>query len=201
MKSIFKKAMILTIVVSMIISVIGQPLQAGAKENWAEAYKKCIEEGDYEIGGFYASLIYLDNDNIPEVYLQAYDTACGAPQILTYYKGEVIVHCVADYAPGGASYAKKKGIVVAGAGHMGYYEEIIWKYSKGKFKELHHGYYEDYQDVNYTWDGKSVSEKKYKAKLKKATAKYQLKDAMDYDKKLTCKELYNVLDALYEAGN
>lgn len=86
-------------------------------------YGTCWQSYEYAYG-----LIYVDDDMVPEIYLQGLDTASG--DILLYiYNGKVTEEYFSNY---GGSYIPYMGLMKSEYGRMGFYGESIYRLENGR---------------------------------------------------------------------
>ena len=197
MKSTLKTLLVLLLTATMAINVFTVvPAKASEKEEAYKAYYDLIEElhqGDEWSGGFDRfKLIYVDNDDIPE--LLAVDTPSdgfdnnGTYQyaLYTYYNGEAVK--LDNYSSGVASaggyrgntmYIKKSGkifetYVSAGSGDGC---DIVYKMQDGVMTEIAHGDF-NIASEDAEWNGKAMSYTKYSKKLNKA---FKMKKAKSFE--------------------
>lgn len=113
---------------------------------------------------FSFSLIYLDNDDIPELFIS---TACEADGeiAVTYYDGKISEESLPRM---GSMYIERSGLIYTNTGHMGYYPVYIRKLEKGEFSVIGSGIRTERLDnendnliKDYEWEGKMVSEEEY----------------------------------------
>ena len=136
------------------------------------------------------SFIYLNNDNIPELVVEGGFSAAGC-LVCTYNKGVVALNT--DRLMLG--YVEKKNILHNPFAYMGYFSDDVYSIKKGEFVKVWSGYYEDNMDekspIEYTYyyKGSVISEKKYKAKLKRALGNNS-KTTGKFIKGSTIKEAY-----------
>ena len=115
------------------------------------------------------SFIYLNNDNIPELVVDG-EYSFSGNLICTYSNGVVALNT--DRLMLG--YVEKKNILHNPFAYMGYFSDDVYWIKKGKFVKVWSGHYEDKEDGKipiehtYYYKGVEISEKKYKAKLKRA---------------------------------
>ena len=140
--------------------------------SWQEGYKAYIEAApDFQRYG----LIYVDDDDIPELAIEGYCEADGC-QIVSFHHGEVNIL----YTFGlGFSYIEKKGLLCNPYGKQGSYYDIVYSLSEGKWKCIFSGGRYTYDlgswddeagkflDFHYAIDDVEVDEKTYYEKLKK----------------------------------
>ncbi|MCR4655118.1 MAG: zinc ribbon domain-containing protein [Lachnospiraceae bacterium] len=107
-------------------------------------------------------LIYLDDDDIPELILSTSDTVIGQ-RILTWHEEELKEEDAGFYT----SYIAGSGLFDAVAG-IGFTSEDIIKLENGEFKHIasgNIGYDYDTGDEIYDWDGKTVTKDEYYSNL------------------------------------
>lgn len=118
-----------------------------------------------------AGLIYVDDDEIPELYLEGDCTATGI-QILTCSSGSVdaLLAYAMDF-----SYIERCNLLNSGSGHGGTYCDLIYTIQNGKWICKAKGEYHDdghSEDENgnivfceYTWMDQPVSSEEYEREL------------------------------------
>ena len=112
-------------------------------------------------------LVNINNDSIPELYINFGSTASG-DVICTYYEGKIIEQPLYNY---GLSYIEGQNIFRDAGGHMDEYYDQIYSLINGQFIMLHNGTYgaadnsqlifdSDGNPIyNYYWDGTEVYSK------------------------------------------
>ncbi len=147
-------------------------------EDWQDAYLDFLINGndifkpreEYEY-----SLIYLDDNEVPELFIQT-DCHAGGELIATYYNGELVVH---NFARLGSEYIERSGLVYTDTGHMDWYPVIITKLENGVFNEIGAGVYylseEEHEKMmagepfdyilSYKWEDTIVSEEVFYEKI------------------------------------
>ena len=171
----------LTLQVCSVFPVLASKKDTAYKEAYYSLIRK-LHKADEFSGGFDRyKLIYIDNDEIPE--LLAVDTPSDQfdnngtyrYEIYTYHNGKAVL--LGSYASGVASaggyrgntmYIKKSGkiyetYVSAGSGDG---DDIVYSMQDGKMTETAHGTFNIASD-NAIWNGKSMSSEKYNKKLNK----------------------------------
>lgn len=132
--------------------------QAGFSDTWGEDYYGC-------------ELIYLDNDNLPELIIYGVYEAAG--NIVLTYDGSQ-VH---DLYLGRLyfDYMERMNRLCNSGGHMGYYFDIVYCIKDGMMTQIGEGIYQEvYDDQNniitdeeggliyeYTWNGQEVTYDEY----------------------------------------
>ena len=150
-------------------------------EPWRKAYIEFLATDEdvrsYEQDGICTeyTLIYLDDDNIPEIFVNT-GTSAGGEYILTYHNGNI----VKQYFPRtGSEYIERSGLVYTNTGHMWYYPLTITKLENGVFKVIGKGLsYVSEEDLKkmekdensdliltYEWEGKTVTKDQFNAKV------------------------------------
>lgn len=114
------------------------------------------------------ALVFIDNDNIPELYL------CGASEaegdMICSYKNGVVVYQYLGRV-GGGKYIERSGDIINQNGHMGRYYDTVYKLSENGFSTiLNANYTERYEHIGneeyniyreYFIDDTPVSEAEY----------------------------------------
>lgn len=126
-----KKIISIILSLVLILTVIpAENAEAATAKSWKKLYVEYLNNIDNNSDG---KLIYINNDNIPELYLQVRDR----DKLLTVYKGKLYEDYVGWY--GNFKYMKKKNRVYYGWGKMGIYGDEVVKLSKGKLVTLGSG--------------------------------------------------------------
>ena len=141
-----------------------------SSNEWKEAYINYVNEHGNTYDSFgHAMEIYklvnINNDSIPELYINFRSTA-GGDVICTYYDGKVVEQPMWNY---GFSYMEGQNIFRDAGGHMDVYHDKIYSIENGQFVLLHEGNYgaadnshiqfdsDGYPIYDYYWDGTEVS--------------------------------------------
>lgn len=106
---------------------------------WQDAYLEYVEReiADREMCLFY--LIYLNDDEIPELFIQGSCNASGA-KICTYYNGEVVVQSFRGLD--GVKYIPKSGLIYNCSVNMGYNITDVYLLSGGEYVSQFYGWEE-----------------------------------------------------------
>lgn len=129
-------------------------------------------QGDY---GFTFALIYLDDNDVPELFVDT-GVEAGGQYIATYYDDKVVTH---HFSRIGSQYIERSGLVYTNTGHMDYYPLTITKLEDGIFTEIGSGISyvseEDWEKMTsdenypyiltYEWEDESVTEEQFNAKV------------------------------------
>lgn len=149
------------------------------------------------------SLIYLNDDDIPELVAHGNSEASGM-KICYYVDGNLVE---TQLGRTGISYIKKGSLLLNSDGNMGYYYDVVYEMTDGKLLITNEGsWMEDHTDAQgnydkwngnyiYTWNGKTVSKEAYFSELEKV---YPTENAivMGYDE-----PCYATAHEAYEAGS
>ncbi len=169
--------------------------------SWQEGYLDYLSEVDSEYGSNSYALIYVDNDDIPELVVDT-GVEAGGCQILSYYDGLVTVLQTNRLY---FEYVEKEGILVNSEGHMGYYYDYIYLLKNGIWKQTFNGNYYEFADdtdpqydettgryitLHYEIDGVETDEKTYLEKFSQAYGKGHMQTPEDY---LTYDEIISYL--------
>ena len=161
--------------------------------DWQTAYLNFIEsrESEYDFDYRYA-LVYVDNDDIPELYAMGVCEADG-DLICSYKNGCVIEQQLMRML--GGKYVERSGIVINQNGSTGQYYDNVYKLDQNGFSQILKASYTeryvtlengDLEIINeYFIDGKAVSEDEYNNAINDAidlsqTAEFY-ENAVSYD--------------------
>jgi hypothetical protein len=154
-------------------------------ESWKQLYLDHIYniQNDSAMGRQFLkmSLIYIDNDDIPEFVINWGYTA-GGSQVCTVYNNKLVT---VRTSVAGLLYIERENIFIDDkGGRMGYYPATIYTIKNGAFEVVHQGKYEDprpeYSDptpgfdyfrdtpFKYTWNDEEVSKEEYENALEAA---------------------------------
>ena len=122
------------------------------------------------------SLVYIDNDDVPELYLSGIDEATG-DMICSFKNGAVITQRLGR--KGGGKYIPLSGVFINQNGHMGYYYDIVYRLNYNGFSMTLEGIYTESFEENgkggsweYVWeyiiDGSSVTRDEYNTAVNSA---------------------------------
>ncbi len=139
---------------------------------WQEAYIDFIKKIHVTVptlDGFEYSLIYVDADDIPELYIFTGGMATGEI-IVSYYNGKI---GAMNRDRIGIAYMEHGGLLYNRNGAMGFYPCNIYRLERGEFSEIGTGWYLEYDDGqgnvrdDYYWEGSAVTETEYEAHIDK----------------------------------
>ncbi len=127
---------------------------------WQTAYRTYIMENSWlQSYNTNYSLIYLDDDDVPELFFNL-DGEMYGDFVLTYYEHKLnTLHLYRR----GSTYIPQTGLIYNNCGHRGYYPVMIYKLSKGEFLEIAFGstddagYPGDEGIYTYEFNGRSLS--------------------------------------------
>lgn len=203
---LFRTVLVLTgILLSLSVTV---PSAHAAKKSWKKLYLEYLanlSEGTLENVFPEGRFIYINDDNIPELYLKGNDAATG-DRLLIIHNGKVHEWLLDGH--GSLWYLEKKNRYHTSGGHMDNYFDSVGKISKGKMQSIASGYYgaKDNSNVKldkngepvylYCWNDKKVTKKTYQKKLNTALGKNKekYKEAYSYGNMDTIKKIKKQLD-------
>lgn len=126
---------------------------SASSSEWKQAYvdyiDECVRKND--LSGANYLLLNINNDNIPELYIN-FGSASDGAVICSYYNGNVIEQSVWPY---GLSYIAGKNVFCISGGRMLVYFEKVYSIVDGEFVVLFDGNYgvEDNSNVNLDEEG------------------------------------------------
>lgn len=174
---------------------IKQEENTNATTDWKQVYIDYIENSLKSEGWVGFELIYINEDDIPEIFTTGNCEAMGH-SICSYYDGKVYQSNVSRI--GGFSYIEKENICLNSNGNMGVYADIVYQLNNGQLQEVisgESGMIEDNSNPNcpeeYSWDGTKVTEEEYKAKLQQA---FDSSRAIDPSNNCTVEELISQIE-------
>lgn len=118
-------------------------------EQWQTAYIDYLEkmwEDKEPYINFGYSLIYLDDDDIPELFINTGGEA-GGEIVVTYHNGQAVDLHLSRI---GTTYIQRSGLLYTNTGHMGQYPVTITKLENGVFSTVAEG--KETQVLNVTYD-------------------------------------------------
>lgn len=127
------------------------------------AYIKDLEEKYPENSVEKYSLIHLDNDNVPELFINS-GYELGGEKVLCYYDDRLTEQILSRI---GSTYILYTGLVYNNCGHMGYLPVYIYKLYKGDIYKLGEGLalanYNDKgeESPTFEWEGIPCNEDEY----------------------------------------
>ena len=150
--------------------------------DWKTAYLDFIERRESEYGkesaygfDFSYALVYVDDDNIPELYARGVCEADG-DLICSYKNGRIIEQRLARMC--GGKYVERSGIIINQNGHMGQYYDNVYKLDENGFSYILNASWTercvfletDEPEIihEYFLDGKNVSKDEYNSAVNSA---------------------------------
>lgn len=145
--------------------------RAGQQElqEWQQAYIEQLRKDDAWGGYDGYELIWLDDDDIPELVEIGVDEATGC-RIVSFYDGELTMTQLNRLY---FSYLEREGLLCNSEGNMDNYYDLVYRFAGGKMTVIAEGYYgaEDNSHVEfdeagepiyqYEWNGKKMSREEY----------------------------------------
>lgn len=175
-----------------------------AQEPWRQAYIDYLKN-DCDTGandGY--NLIYIDNDDIPELVEYGVDCATGS-RITGYSDGKVYVNQLRRL---GFSYIEKQNLLCNSEGNMDCYYDLVCRMKHGQLEIVAEGDYgaKDNSNVQfdennepvyeYYWEKKEVSKETYQEKLNEVYDTSKAVPGYDWDNRYKLEEIL-----AYLAGN
>lgn len=119
--------------------------EAPFSEPWRQAYSDYVKKAAKE-GYNSFNLIYVDNDDVPELFLGSGIEATGE-RLCTYHNGKIVEQTL--YRTYSTSYIENSGLIQNYYGSQGCYGIEIYKLENGKFTMLHTAYIEEGYSEDY----------------------------------------------------
>ncbi len=165
--------------------------------DWRAAYVKYLEDFGETAEGCTYSLIYVDEDEIPELVIDTGFEAGGC-RILTYHEK------IVDVLQTGRlyfDYIEKGNLLCNSDGHMRYYFDCVFTIEDGKWVCVGEGEYGDSEDgvqfdengdfiYVYSWQGEAMDEQEYNRRLSEI---YKKEQAVTPQKYYSLTEIFSVL--------
>ena len=147
-----------------------------SQKDWGQKYidyilnhqfdKYCKNEEPYLYENMTYELIYIDDDDIPEILYSGVDEATGMGVIYINSDGEVAHQYIYRH---GFNYIEHEGLVINSTGNTGYYFTDIYSLKNGHFDKIGSGEYTEHFDedgrfsggFDYKWEGNIVPEEEY----------------------------------------
>lgn len=132
---------------------------------WKKVYLDFLEDKDGEYISF--ALVYIDNDDIPELYMSGCCEATG-DSISSFKKGKIVEQLFNRI--GGGKYIRKDGKIYNCNGNMGYYQTHVYELDNNGFNQTFNAYLiehlgEDKITYEYSVEDKLVSKEEYDAAI------------------------------------
>ena len=150
-------------------------------QDWQQAYIEYIEDFERK-GSYYYSLIYVDEDDIPELVIDTRGEASGC-YILTFHNGvtDVLQTVRLEF-----TYMEKKNLLENSSGNTGFYFDYIHSIENGKWVYVTGGEYrenpENRMEFLYEWEGEPVGEEEYKEKIAEVYDREQAIELEQYER-------------------
>lgn len=165
-------------------------------KDWELAYYEYLNALESN-ASFTYSLIYVDDDNIPELVIDTGYEAGGC-MLLTWHNNRTDVLQTSRLY---FNYIEKENLLCNQEGNMGYYYDDVYTIKNGKWEYLCGGTYQDGPDgpavddegnsiYIYAWNGENTSKEEYDEKL---NAVYQLDQSVEPEKYYILDEILSVL--------
>ena len=143
------------------------PVQSVSDDSWKEAYKNYIKSQPDEDWTY--RLIYLNDDDIPELYMQGVYMGLGG-KLCTYSDGSIVPLKINAVS---ISYVERGGVILDTGGSMGSYYDKVYSLENGELVLKFDGFYGvddntvpfDEGDFKYKINGSPVSKSEYEQKL------------------------------------
>lgn len=172
--------------------------------DWKQAYIDYLQydsESEYMDG---YNLIYLDDDDIPEL-VEVGNCAAAGCRIINYSNGTVHVTWLSRLY---FTYIERKNLLCNSEGNMDCYYDVVYSIIDGEMQTIAQGFYgaEDNSNVQYDaagnpiyyyeWNGVRMTEKEYERELSKVYDVNKSVSGYQYDHLYTVEELIEAIENL-----
>ena len=142
-------------------------VQKETKGLWREAYRNYLKKAnDRDWNYVDIFLFYLDDDNIPEMYIRTGVYATG--DSVCYYDGINVQEKIVG-SSGRMMYYPEKGLFYYSGGHQGVYPTDVYEFKDRQLTLIGHGckLVDPYNEgsVRYSWNDIPVSEQEYMSQI------------------------------------
>ena len=168
-----------------------------SSENWRDAFIEYIQYGTEIENPWGYCLIYLDDNDIPELVEVSNSEAEGVV-IVNYADGETKT---TNLWRRGFTYIERGNLLNNGNGNMGYYYDKIYSIVDGEMKDIAMGEYEDEENsgtFDYKWNGKSVSESEYESKFAEIYDESKAVEGFNNEALMSAEEMIDELGYIYD---
>lgn len=173
-------------------------------EDWQRTYIGYLENSsEVEMQQGY-TLIYLDDDDIPELVEIGCDAATGC-RIVNYFNGKVNVTQLNRLY---FSYIERGNLLCNSEGNMDYYYDLVFRITDGELTMVAQGYYgaEDNSNVQfdeagepiyqYEWNGVKMSKEEYAKELNSVYDMSKARDGYGWEDWYSLDEIKEVVKKL-----
>lgn len=176
-------------------------VKAKQDESWKDVYLGYLQHMEDPGAWNGYVLIYLDEDNIPELVKIGTCEAAGC-QIVACYEGKAYENQLRRLY---FSYQEKKNLLCNSEGNMDSYTDLVYRLKEGKLELVGEGWYgaEDNSKVQmdeagepiyqYRWQGEMMSKEAYEEKLQAVYDTSQAVDGYTWDAWLSLSEMIETL--------
>lgn len=152
--------------------VTGTDVAEAENDDWREVLVSYMKNETDETQNEGYQLIYIDNDDIPEIVEYGKGEAIGS-RIVYYGKGTANIQQLSRL---GFSYIEKSGLLDNRNGNMGHYYDRVYKLENGDMQKIADGTFGDKGDTAefdengdfvyaYQWENEDVSKEEYNRAL------------------------------------
>ena len=146
-----------------------------SEKDWGQVYidyifeyhrPRASEDGPFLRDSVRYELIYLDDDNIPEILFFNSDGTAGTG-IIYLKDGKPEYRIISRYS---FNYIEYSGLIFTEDSGMDAVYSTVYKFENGSFETIasgHYGYAQSEKQTNYVWEDKNVSETEYQKELNK----------------------------------
>lgn len=175
----------------------------GESAGWQQAYIDCVsQQSASEVDGY--NLIYLDDDEIPELVVIGSCEAAGC-RIVSFCDGKIYQNQLNRLY---FSYIEGGNLLCNSEGNMDCYYDLVYSLDKQGLKPVAEGYYgaEDNSNVQYDasgepiyyyeWNGTRMTKEEYAKALNDVYDMSKAKDGYEYGKTYSAEQMIQLLQGM-----
>lgn len=198
------------LVMALVMALVSPTEAMAVKSTWREAYVDFIEadaEKNLDLRYVRYQLIYIDDDDIPELWVDYGSNAAGG-RICTYDGMKVNFEPIYSCVCGESLYIEKRGMFYTKGGWGGVYRDSAYQLKNGNFTIIGERVQEipDWED-DYTisstcyWGGESISEAQYQQYLSERFD-FSKSITIDFESSFTWVDIYlELCGPFYDVGD
>lgn len=176
----------------------------GMADGWQEAYIDCISQKSVDDPAEGYHLIYLNDDEIPELVVIGNCEAAGC-RIVSFCDGKIYQNQLNRLY---FSYIEGENLLCNSEGNMDCYYDLVYSLGKQGLEPVAEGYYgaEDNSNVQfdasgepiyyYEWNGTRMTKEEYAKALNSVYDMSKAKDGYEYGKTYSAEQMIQILEGM-----